>query len=186
MVFQEKLITADEFLHMEFDDGKRYELVDGMLEEMPMSGEEASELGLIIGTYIASYVREHGLGRVTGADGGYLLDTNPDKVRYPDVGFISLQRLPNRVRGFVVGAPDLAVEVMSPTDRHSKIQRKAKEYLRYGTKMVWVVDPDEQIVEVHTLFDAETVNIRTLDLNGTLDGGTVLPGFSLAVKDIFK
>jgi Uma2 family endonuclease len=186
MLVSEKLITADEFLQMEFEDGKRYELVNGRLEEMPMSGGEASQIGMWFGSLIVQHVRKHDLGHVTGADGGYILTTNPDTTRYPDVGFISKVRLPKMTAKFIPFAPDLAVEVISPSDHLKDVQKKAKEYLSYGTKVVWVLDPEEQTVAIHTLIDAETVAIRTLNINGVLDGGEVLPGFSIDVKEIFK
>ncbi len=186
MVTKERLITAEEFLLMEFEDGKRYELVHGILEEMPVSGEEASAIGLWFGSLIVQFVQKNKLGHVTGADGGYMLDNNPDLVRYPDVGFVSFTKLPKRIPGFVPFAPELAVEVISPSDRPTKVHNKAKEYLHYGSKMVWILDPEDKTIEIYTPVDAENVNIRTLNINGTLDGGDVLPGFKVAVKDIFE
>jgi Uma2 family endonuclease len=97
------------------------------------------------------------------------------------VAFISRARQPQLPReGFNPIPPDLAVEVISPSDSYSDVSRKVQRYLRHGTALVWVVDPETQTVMVHTPTSA-----KPFGLEDTLDGGDVLPGFKLAVRDIF-
>jgi Uma2 family endonuclease len=100
----------------------------------------------------------------------------------PDVGYISRARMPETPRREVLVAPDLAVEVKSPTDSKRKMRIKAEDYLAYGTKLVWLVFRDEQLVEVYSP-DQEDVIIVGID--GVVDGGDVLPGFTLPVARIF-
>jgi Uma2 family endonuclease len=121
---------------------------------------------------------------VTAAETGYVLhrsDDGKDTVRAPDVGFVSKARLPAGLpKGYIPFAPDLAVEVVSPNDKAAEIQTKIGEYLRYGVRLIWVLYPDNQSIVVHTKEGA-----RTLTVDDTLDGGDVLPGFSLPVRDLF-
>ena len=124
------------------------------------------------------FVREHDLGRVTGADGGYVVSGG----RYiPDVAFISKEKQPEPSHeAYNPNPPDLAIEVLSPSDDPADTRIKVVNYLRAGTS-VWVVDPDKKRVEVY--MSDELADFVGLD--GVLDGGDMLPGFRLAVKDIF-
>jgi Uma2 family endonuclease len=124
---------------------------------------------------------------VTAAETGYILYKNPDPkgkdtVLAPDVGFMSKERAAAKAsEGFVNGAPDLAIEVVSPSDRYSKIARKVELYLRYGTRLVLVVDADEQ-----TIVRYSPTETKIFGINDTLDFGDVLPGFTIQVRDIFE
>lgn len=186
MAVQEKLISADEFWeishHPDFAD-KSLELVEGVLVVMSRPGVEH---GIITGeTYLHArlFVGEHDLGYVT-VESGYILFKNPDgrdTVRGPDVAFVAKERAPNGfTEGYAPFAPDLAVEVISPNDLVYDVEEKVDEYLRAGTRLVWVISPRSKTVTVYT-----PTSIRVVDINGTLDGGDVLPGFSLPVKAIF-
>ncbi len=137
-----------------------------------------SLVALRIATRISSYVEIHNLGYVSGEAGGYQVVGQ----RYmPDVGFISKKKQPEPLHDtFNPRPPDLAVEVLSPTDKPGKVRTKIANYLLAGTA-VWIIDPDEKEVEIY----APGQTAQTLGLDGTLDGGDVLPGFRLAVKDIF-
>lgn len=123
------------------------------------------------------------LGHMTGSDGGYILEENPQTVVSPDFGFVRKERLPHgfSARGFCPTSPDLAVEVISPTDQKSDIAKKQELYRRAGVPLVWWVDPERRTVTVHWIGQEPEV----LDVSSTLDGGDVLPGFTLAVEEIF-
>ncbi|MCK6578662.1 MAG: Uma2 family endonuclease [Anaerolineae bacterium] len=155
-----------------------FELIDGEVVEKVASFIPSRIAGWI-STYINMYLLKHPIGYVTGADGSYVL--SPDHEFMPDVGYISRQRLPEIPMREVRGAPDLAVEVLSPTDSKRELRRKAEDYLRFGTRLVWLIFPETQRVEVYTPDD----DVVELDLNGVLDGGEILPGFILPVRDIF-
>jgi Uma2 family endonuclease len=158
-----------------------YEIHMGDLIAMPLSGDTASELALEIARLISNLVREYRLGRVTGADGGYILTRDPATLLYaPDVGFIAKDSAQPRTGKFYEGAPDLAVEVISPHDRAGEIHTKVQNYLKYGTRAVWVVYPDTRTLTVHLANGA-----RTLGVGDVLDGGDILPGFSLRISDLF-
>ncbi len=156
---------------------RRLELIEGEVIEL-VSDSYASEIAAIILGYLIQYVRVHELGRVTGADGGYAVSDD----RYiPDVAFISKARQPDRPHtAWNPVAPDLAVEVLSPGNTDDEIRIKVVTYLQAGTS-VWVVDPDRQIVEVYVPGQPPVRATRA----DTLSGGDVLPGFSLAVSEVF-
>lgn len=191
MTIQEKLISASQFWDLcqtpEYED-LHIELIEGVIEEMAPAGGEHGVIALFIGRKVGNFVEEYDLGYVTAAETGFVLHTRPsgkDTVLAPDVGFVTRSRAPEGLsRQFVPFPPDLAVEVISPSESYSKVARKVAIYLRYGTRMVWVIDPPERTVAVHTLVHDAQVS-KTLDENGMLDGGDVLPGFQLRVRDIF-
>jgi Uma2 family endonuclease len=120
------------------------------------------------------------LGRLLG-ETGFVLARNPDTVRAPDLAFVRRGRLPERTIGMVYidGAPDLAVEVLSPSDSAIDMEDKVAEYLGAGGRLVWVVNPKRRTITVH----APEVPPRTLHEHETLDGGEVLPGFTCVVRD---
>jgi Uma2 family endonuclease len=182
MAVQERLYTADEFWES-FGDTKRLELVKGVPVEMSPTGEEHSVVSAWIAYLLLSYVETHDLGEVTAAEGGFVVSRDPDTVRAPDVGFVAKTRLagPTSERYFP-GPPDLAVEVVSPGDSASAIHAKVFDYLRAGTRLVWVVYPQSRTVAVY----GPDTPTRFLDIDGTLEGGDVLPGLSLPVREIFK
>ena len=157
------------------------ELIDGTLVEKP-AGEEESFLGSWLGTLLNQFVVPRNLGIVTGEQGFYELPSGP--VRGPDVAFTSWDRLPGRRRSgqpIPRQAPDLAVEVLSPSNTRGEMARKRDEYFRAGVRLVWEVDPRARAVRVYTAAD------RSEDLAGdqTLTGGDVLPGFTLPLADLF-
>lgn len=177
----DKIITPDELLELP-DDGIRREIHDGVLVEMSPSGDIASELGLEIGALIRNHARANKLGRPIGSDGGYILSEDPYILLSPDASFIAKERAPKRTGKFYKTAPDLAVEVISPSERADDIHEKVQTYLKYGTTLVWVVYPKTRQIAVYR---DHIENLSVLDINGTLDGGDVLPGFTLPVRDIF-
>jgi Uma2 family endonuclease len=177
------LLTADDLLAMP-DDGYRYELDKGKLVRLPMSSNESSDVagGILSALRVYAYPRK--LGRVTGADGAYILRRDPYTVRIPDVAFVLADRMPPREkrRRFLELAPDLAVEVVSPTDSANDVHEKVLQYLDVGVQLVWVVHPIRRTVTVYT----KDRIAHVLDENDTLDGGDVLPGFALPVSEVFE
>ena len=174
------LVTAEELLEMGSDAG--FELIEGVLKEVSPSSSKSSEIGARILIFVGQFVIEHRLGHVTGADGGFILSSNPHTVVAPDVGYFRGDRYPGGRpdRGFYPMPPDLAVEVISPTDKRADIVQKQGLYAEAGVPLVWWVDPERRTVTVHR----QGLEPAVLDESGTLDGGEVLPGFTLDVKTI--
>ena len=182
MTVEQKLITADELFCMP-DDGMRHELVRGELRTTPPGGwghgKDSSKLDRSLG----NYVEAHGLGEVATNEPGFLLTRNPDTVRAPDVAFVRAERLveADPERGYYPGAPDLAVEVISPNDLYTEVDEKVGEWLEHGTRMVLVVNPRRRTVAVHR----PGRDVRVLGVDDVLDGEDVVPGWTLAVRDLF-
>jgi len=136
------------------EDGWQYELVEGVLVRMPMSGGEASNIAMRLGARLGVYVEDHDLGQLTGEAGGYRPDpAHPRETELaPDVAFVRADRLPDRAspnypKAWPI-APDLAVEVASPNQYRPGLGAKARLYLSFGTRLVWVVWPRWQQVDV--------------------------------------
>lgn len=158
-----------------------YELVDGVLVEKIMASLESSLACDLIG-FLQVYLARHPVGFLMGADGPARL--MPQLVRLPDISFISWAQLPRRERPMdpiFDLAPALAVEVLSEGNTPGEMARKLKEYFFAGVRVVWFVDPKKRTIQVYTAPD-QVVTLTEVD---TLDGGDVLPGFSLPVRQIF-
>ncbi|HYI13972.1 MAG TPA: Uma2 family endonuclease [Thermomicrobiales bacterium] len=175
------LMTAEDLLALP-DDDKQYELVEGVLIEMSPSSRYHSRDGQRIATRLGVFVEDHDLGEVHGADGGFILRRNPDTVRSPDAAFVRKERLVELDDdGYLPLAPDLVVEVVSPSNTVNEMSRKVREYLDAGTSNVWVVEPLRRRVAVHT----QDPVVRIYRDGDTLTGGDVIPGFEIAVTYIF-
>lgn len=178
----QKVTTAEELLEMP-DNGCRYELLRGELREMSPTTWDHGDVLLSIGARLRAYVRDHGLGGVAAGDTGFIVSRDPDTVLAPDVAFLRLERLPTeRTQGFMEGVPDLAVEIVSPNDRHVEVQRKALAYLRWGVSQVWVVEPESRTVSVYS----QGPRVTLLQESDTIEGGDLIPGFSCNVADLFE
>jgi Uma2 family endonuclease len=177
-----KLMSVEEFEAMP-NDGKRYELVRGELVLMPPPGYEHFRVIGLVSHYLNLFVLPRGLG-VVGSDGGFVTARDPDTTREPGVAFIAAERVPTGEDAFraVRAAPDLAVEVRSPSDSMQDLIDKANEYLAAGARLVWLLDPITRIVIVKTPDGAE----RTFGVADQLDGGDVLAGFTLRLSEIFQ
>ena len=177
-----KLMTAEELLEMP-DDGFRYELVRGELVKMPPAGRIHGKRGNRVNYSLSAHVYENNLGEVYLAESGFHLASNPDHVLAPDVAFVSKEReeAAPETEGFFPGPPDLAVEVISPSDRYTEVDEKVAEWLAAGTSMVVVVNPRNRTVRVHR----PTTDSVLLTEKDTLDGGDVVPGWEMPVADIF-
>ena len=157
------------------------ELIDGTLVEKTMGWQE-SELAFIIGRLLGNFVSSRRLGKIFGPDGMFRLE--PKQIRIPDVSFISKQRFAGRTvtpGAFWELGCDLAVEVISPSNTRREMERKLSEYFAAGVKAVWLVYPKSREVVVYT----SPSNSDTLRGDELLDGGDVLPGFSVPVAEIF-
>lgn len=187
MSVQERLYTAAEFWQMTkagyFAEDKLYELVDGVILEMNPPNRINAWIALEIGYYFRDFVKDKDLGFVLGADGGYTLA--PGTVRVPDVSFVSKARQPFLGQVEDIFAPDLAVEVISPSEKPLDVHDKTALYLNAGSAVVWNVYPDERVIEVWQKGDAGALVMRKYTADDTLDGGAALPGFTLKVRDVF-
>jgi Uma2 family endonuclease len=160
----------------------RCELVRGELVMMSPAGSEHGYIIMNLSLPLAAHVKEHGLGVVFAAETGFQIARDPDTVRAPDVAFVRAERIGRRPgKGFFQGAPDLAVEVVSPTDRAGEVLAKVGEWLDAGSRAVWVVDPESRTVLVYR----GRSDVRTLGAGDALDGGDVVPGFTLPVAEVF-
>lgn len=151
------------------------ELVDGVLVEKPMSPKE-SALAMVIGRLLGNFVDEHDLGVVLGEAG--MLGLFPGRVRIPDVSFIPWEKIPGeQVSGEPIAsyAPDLAVEVLSPSNTRGEIDLKLRDYFLSGTRLVWVIQPKTEAARVYT----SPEDSRRVGKIGKLLGEPVIPGFSL-------
>ena len=177
-----KSFTAEELLSLPMTE-RRLELVKGKLYEMAPSGGRHGNVAFNICLRLGVYVESSGLGRVFIAEAGYILRRDPDTVRVPDVSFVARGRLPEEEppEGFLELAPDLVVEVVSPTDRRREVDEKVLEWLNAGTRLVWVIHPSSRTATVHRPPDL-TESLTEAD---SLDGGDVVPGFSCLVGDLF-
>jgi len=177
-----QLMTADELLALPRDEF-RYELVNGELKKMSPAGHYHGRVTIRLTLPIAQHVREHKLGEVYAAETGFKLGSNPDTVRAPDIAFIRQQRVAEvgETKGFWPGAPDLAVEVLSPDDTVAEVEEKVSEWLTAGTRQVWVVSAKLRTMTVYR----SPIDVLVLTENDLLDGGDLFPDFQIAVKEIF-
>ena len=175
------LMTAEEFARRpQPADGSKEELVRGEIEKMPPTKGIHGIVQLRFGRLIGNFADEHRLGWVV-TESGVVLDRDPDTVRGPDVSFYSNARQPNPPEAYFEIPPDLVVEVLSPDDRPGKVRDKIAQYLASGVKLVWVADPQTRSVTVYP----GTLPGSKLSESDTLDGGTVLAGFTARVADFF-
>ncbi|MGI8476569.1 MAG: Uma2 family endonuclease [Thermomicrobiales bacterium] len=176
-----KLYTAEDLFALGSD--AHFELIDGELQDVPSSGMYSSSLSVRLLIKLGSYVERHDLGVLTGEDGGYVLQRSPDRVVSPDIGFVRKDRLPGgeAPEFFCPVPPDLAIEIMSATDRLIDAERKVQRYLDAGTPLVWLVISKTRTVRVYGP-GREPSDLVSGDV---LDGEEVLPGFRLPVADVF-
>lgn len=176
------LITADDLLRMP-SDGFRYELVAGELRKMPPSGWIHGDTGGRLHSLLGHHVLQNKLGKIFFAETGFLLARDPDTVRGADIAFIHRDHLPSvpPKEAFWPGAPDLAVEVVSPGDTLAEIDEKVRTWLDAGAAMVWVVNPNWRNVTVYR----STTDIRVLTHKDELSGEEVVSGFRCRVGEIF-
>ncbi len=187
MIIEKQFITADDFFEMvqepEYAD-RLVELVGGEIVDMPLPNPIHAAVLVTLSSALNNYVKQNGLGRVLGGDAPFVLERNAegrDTVRGLDIAYVSKERLPGKLpRKPLLVAPELAVEVISPSNKAEDIEKKIQQLLIAGTKLVWIIYPDLRTVNVHS-----TDGSVTLLESDDLTGGHVLPGFEIAVRDIF-
>jgi Uma2 family endonuclease len=176
------LMTPEEFLVHPLDDVKA-ELVRGELRVTPPGGGPHGRAATNVVYLLAAFTKSRRLGMVFADGVGYELVKLPRTVRVPDASYVRASRLPAEGigPGLLKLAPDIAVEVLSPSETASELEQKLDDYRVSGTALVWVVDPVRRTVTVV----AADAPLRTLHDDAMLDAGSVLPGFACAVAEIF-
>lgn len=184
-----ELMTAEQLLGYEMP-GKRVELVRGkiVVREPPgwHHGELTVRLSVALGTHLDREQAEHGWplsrGRLAAGDPGFTLSRGPDTVRAPDVAYVSRERHPARMpNGYPELAPDLVVEIRSPSDRPGALLAKVGSWLDAGTQLVWIIDPARMSASVYRANGTQALHTEA----DVLDGEDVLPGFTIALRDLF-
>jgi Uma2 family endonuclease len=175
-------MTADELMELPEKAGVSYELVRGELRCMAPSAALSGVVAMRLGRRMDGFADEHDLGVCGTAESGFRLNSDPDTVRAPDLWFVRADRIPadGIPETFWPGAPDLAVEVLSPSDRFVSVIEKVQDYLASGTRLVWVIDPKGRSAAVFRP-DARPLLLQE---DGVLDGADVLPGFSVILRDV--
>lgn len=150
---------------------------------MTPAGHPHGRIAVRITWPLAQYVEERGLGTVYAAETGFVLARNPDTVRAPDVAFVRRERVEEMgdTGGYWPGAPDLAVEVVSPGDAYAEVEGKVSEWLRAGARMVIVADPSNRVVKVHR----GPTEVATLTEDDEIEGADVVPGWRMSVRSLF-
>jgi Uma2 family endonuclease len=181
MAIKRKLLTAEEFYELP-DDGTWQELVSGEVRTSPPPGGPHGEIAMRVGIRVGAFVEQHELGRVFG-ESGWVLTRGPDTVRAPDFAFVTAGRIPpGPMRdGYPDLVPDLAVEVLSPSDRPGEVREKLQQWLDAGVRLIWVLDPRRRTVTVYRPGQPP----RSLGSGDTVAGEDVVPGFSCPVADLF-
>ena len=178
-------LTGDDLLEVPSGQAERYELIEGEVVVMaPAGGEYGLVAGRLLGL-IFGYLEQHPLGEVLTAETGFYTRGDKHTVRAPDVAFIPHERIPESgmPKGYLDIVPTLVAEVVSPHDKADAVEQKIGEWLAFGVALVWVVYPASRRVYVYRQ-DETSPTVLTVD--DTLDGETVLPGFTLAVKRLFQ
>jgi Uma2 family endonuclease len=174
-----RLITADEFLAM---DRPWCELIRGEIVEVNPPGRRACEVTARIAHILLEHVEDAGEGTVLTGEPGFKLESDPDLVRAPDVAYVRLDRLEGQDRSkYPTVAPDLAVEVVSPSDTFAAVEEKAAMWLSYGTRLVWVVEPEKEQVFVYRAGEPRI----SLGEGEEVTGGDVLPGLAVRIHRLF-
>jgi Uma2 family endonuclease len=173
--------TIKDVVRIERRENRLYELVDGVLVEKTMGFTE-SRIAILLASALQQFIEVDDLGVITGPDGMIRLPEN--LVRMPDVAFVSWSRFPDGqmprepVPQIV---PDLAIEVLSVGNTEGEMSRKLREYFRAGVPLVWIIDPKTESATVYS----SLTRAKQVSPDGTLDGGKVLPGFQVSLKDLF-
>lgn len=172
--------TEADLLRLVERDKRLCELIDGTLVEKPVGYWEGL-IAINLATALNNFVVPRNLGAVTGPDGTMRMKSG--RVRLPDVAFVRMDRLPKTREPIPSLAPDLVVEVLSESNTPAEIDQKLREYFASGTQFAWIIDPASLTVGVYRAAGEPT---SVLDSSGTLDGDPALPGFTLAVSELFR
>ena len=182
MVTKTKLMTADELLLLPRGNGKRYELVRGVLIEKMPTGDPHGDSVLRASLLVGNYAEDNDYGVARTGEPGYRLERDPDTVRAPDVAWIAPGRIPPGTQGYPELAPDLVVEVKSPGNSNPEMAAKAQMWLCYGSRAAVTLDPANTSAIVYRP-NAEPAALGECD---TLDLSDIMPGFSCPVWRFFR
>lgn len=177
------LTTAEELLAIP-EDGRRYELFEGRLMQMAPTGDRHNRTSARLFMSVAAFVSSRGLGEVFPQEAGFLLSRagEPDTVLAPDLAFVRAENVPvHPIDGYLRLAPDLVAEILSPSQTLPQLRQKAETWLRFGVREVWVLAPNERLVEVWRAGQSAVL----LAEGDTLTGAETLTGFSVPVADLF-
>jgi Uma2 family endonuclease len=172
------LATEADVIRADDHEDRLCELIDGVLVEKAVGQYESKIAGWVI-FFINSYLSEHPIGDAFAPDGP--MRVAPKQIRMPDVAFVSKERASNTGEAILPVSPDLAIEILSPSNRPKEMRRKLRDYFAGGTRLVWYIDPKTWTANVYT----SPADVTAIDSDGVLDGGDVLPGFKLALADLF-
>ena len=189
MIVRDRVYTIDDVWRLSQlpeNEHKFFYLIEGELYFMSRPGGVHGLIASLIAHFLWMYVLERDLGHVT-TETGYHPPESRKTLLGPDVGFVHRERAPQPFPARSVPVmPDLAVEVLSPSNTLPELRRKADVYLRYGTVLVWLVNPDDKTVEVWRVEDDENTTSETVGPGGAIDGEPVLPGFNLELDALFS
>ena len=177
-------MTADELLRLPRGRA-RYELIDGELRTMTPSGHLHGKVAARVARWLVAFVDDHDLGVAYGAETGFMLRRAPDTVRAPDAALVTKERLATMAlspRGYFPGPPDLAIEVLSPSDVPHDVEQKIADWLAAGCRVVVVLDPERAIGRVHR----PAVATQLLAMSDSLQIPELLPGWSVSLGDLFR
>ncbi|MEA2582923.1 MAG: hypothetical protein QOF33_1008 [Thermomicrobiales bacterium] len=176
-----KPVTVEELWGMR-GEPFRLALIDGKLYRMPGAGGTHGALQMTLGMHLGPFILTRKLGKIYG-DTGFRLIADRDTTLFPDVAFVRSERVPalEQEERFLHLAPDLAIEIYLPNDYPKLLQEKLREYLAAGTLVVWVLYPRSRAVHIHRPGEVEVV----LGPDDMLEGGDILPGFTIRVGDLF-
>jgi len=177
-----RLVTAEEF--SDFPDDCRYDLIRGELVDMPpMPGPAHGDTTVVLTIYAGYYVIENGLGRSFAAETRFTIERNPDTAIAPDWAFVATERLPAvyPARGYLDLAPDLVLEVRSPSDTEREAVAKMQRWMRAGVRLGWELNMNTRVLTVYR----PNQEPRTVGIDGVIDGEDVLPGFTLPMRRLF-
>jgi Uma2 family endonuclease len=179
------LLTVDDLLRVPEPD-LPHELRRGVLRLVTPASSAHGAVSARLLAALAQHVYTHDLGTLFTAEAGFLLERDPDTLLCPDIAFVAKERL--RAAGlearFLEIAPDLAVEVLSPSERPAAVRAKIADYLRLGVRAVWVVDPARRTVRIHSRMGRRTSEALLAE-DDTLDGGEVVPGCRCRIAELF-
>ena len=178
---QTRPLTVEEFLRLELGEDTRYELHEGALIEMPPPKNLHGHIVMYLSGLLFNFVLASKLGRVFTESTGYILGN--DRFYIPDVSFISFERAPE-LGEYFYAAPELAVEVLSPSNTQQLMRVKIRAFLEAGTQVVWVIDPKTRTLDGHTFQDNGDILIRTYGETDSISGPGVLAEFSFTLGDV--
>jgi Uma2 family endonuclease len=180
-IASKKLLTAEEFFLLPGPpDGSQQELVKGEIVTMPPPGGLHGVSCNKAGRRLGNFVEDHARGTVTSNDTGFITERAPDSVRGPEIAYWSTERLPVVPVGYIEIAPDMLVEVLSPSNTWKQIRAKLQEYFARGVRVVWVIAPEDRTLTIYRTADEG----RVLHETATVTGEEVLPGFTCRVSDL--